>query len=70
MGNVKWSQSEAVASKDPVLARQLMEESESYHRRTLEQYLKTIGKTHHRYADVSHRVAKHCLRHGDTKNAK
>ncbi|KAF2110706.1 hypothetical protein BDV96DRAFT_667086 [Lophiotrema nucula] len=68
LGNVRWSQSEAVQD-DETLKSHLMEESEQYHRRALEQYFKTIGKTHHRYADVSHRLAKHCLRRGDGKSA-
>ncbi|KAI9733663.1 MAG: hypothetical protein M1834_003265 [Cirrosporium novae-zelandiae] len=47
-----------------------MEESEIYHQKALAQYQSTIGNSHHRTADVCHRVAQHCIRHGDFDTAR
>ncbi|KAM3423793.1 hypothetical protein BST61_g1197 [Cercospora zeina] len=45
-------------------------ESESYHRRALQQYQSTIGLKHHRTADVCHKVAQHCVRREDHTSAR
>jgi hypothetical protein len=57
MGNVKFS-----------LGR--LDESEHYHRKALAHYQSTIGNDHHRTADVCHRVAQHCSRRGELKQAR
>ena len=57
MGNVKFSQG-------------LLDESEHYHRKALAHYQSTIGNDHHRTADVCHRVAQHCIRRGEIKQAR
>ncbi|EME81306.1 uncharacterized protein MYCFIDRAFT_176595 [Pseudocercospora fijiensis CIRAD86] len=36
-------------------------ESKIYHRRALKQYIDTLGQTHHRTADLRHKVAQHCM---------
>ncbi|KAJ5697884.1 hypothetical protein N7488_011568 [Penicillium malachiteum] len=51
LGNLRFSQG-------------LLDESEEFHRRALQQFQSTIGNHHHRTADVCHRMAHHCLRKG------
>lgn len=46
-----------------------LEESEIWHSRALEQYMKSLGPRHHRTSDVRHRVAEHCLRRGELDKA-
>ncbi|KAK8045566.1 hypothetical protein PG993_005590 [Apiospora rasikravindrae] len=46
-----------------------LEKSEHFHCRALAQYQSTIGKHHHRTADVCHKVAQHCLRNGNYEQA-
>ncbi|KAK5451987.1 hypothetical protein LTS15_007710 [Exophiala xenobiotica] len=57
MGNVKENQG-------------LLDESEMFHRKALTQYQSTIGDDHHRTSDVRHRIARHCLRKGELKQAR
>lgn len=38
------------------------EAAQRYHRKALWQYTNSIGPSHHRTADVCHRVARHCIR--------
>lgn len=49
LGNVRYDQNR-------------LEESKIWHKRALKQFIDTLGKSHHRTADVRHRVAQHCLR--------
>lgn len=56
IGNVRWDQGKFSVSK-------------TYHKRALRQYISTLGKLHHRTADVCHRVAMHCLRDRELKEA-
>lgn len=56
LGNVTFSQGK-------------IEESEAYHRRALKQLQATVGINHHRFADVCHRVAQHCLRQDECSYA-
>lgn len=56
LGNVRCSQGR-------------LDESEIYHRRALAQAQATVGNLHHRFADICHRVAQHCLRKGEYDHA-
>lgn len=67
LGNVRYDQAMLQPEGDD--RERLLEESDNFHRRALTQYQSTIG-THHRTADVCHRVAEHCLRKGDTDSAR
>ncbi|KAF1810425.1 hypothetical protein P152DRAFT_491441 [Eremomyces bilateralis CBS 781.70] len=49
IGNVKESQG-------------FLDQSLDYHQQALDHYLLTLGRNHHRTADVRVRIAKHCLR--------
>lgn len=45
-------------------SREAWEDSFRYHERALQQFLSTIGKSHHRTGDVQVRMARHFLRMG------
>ena len=49
LGNLSWSQGR-------------FDESLDYHNRVFVQYMKTLGASHHRTADVQHRLAMHYVR--------
>jgi tetratricopeptide (TPR) repeat protein len=55
-GNVCWDQGQ-------------WKDSRIWHKRALQQYIKSLGKASHRTADVRHRMAMHCLRERDHENA-
>ena len=57
LGNVKKSQS-------------LLDESLELHRRSLRQYLSTIGRNHQRTGDAHVKVAEHCMRMGEWNEAR
>lgn len=56
MGNVYTSQG-------------LFDQGFAFHSRCLKQYRATLGDSHHRVGDISHRLADHNIRRGDFKEA-
>ncbi|KAI5363849.1 putative tetratricopeptide-like helical domain superfamily [Septoria linicola] len=56
LGNVRWDQGDFASSQ-------------IWHKRALKQYCSSLSKTHHRTADVRHRMAMHCLREKDHERA-
>lgn len=44
------------------------EEAEVFHRRALNLYIAAVGPRYHRVADMCHKLAQHCIRHGDEES--